>query len=178
MEHMQYFKINGEQIPVNWQPFVLSYSRDPEEYGMDEDYVREILELEANCQNILKEQDAETLNNVGLIFESGIGCEADIKKAVYWYQLAVEKGDYLAMSNLADILRKGTGGIKINYPRAFELYKACGLPYGHYRVGEFYEKGWGVEKNLSAAKEYYRLAYQEAHPLARKKLNEWNFLED
>lgn len=178
MDYMQYFKIDGNKIPVNWQPFVLSYSTDPEEYGMDKEYVREVLELEANCPKFLEDQDAETLNNVGIIFESGIGCEKDIKKAVHWYQLAVEKGDCLAMSNLADILRKGTGGYKTNLPRAFELYKACGLPYGHYRVGEFYEKGWGVEKDLTSAKTYYKLAYQEAHPLARRKLEEWNFLED
>ena len=30
--------------------------------------------------------------------------------------------------------------------RAFELYKECGLPYAHYRVGEFLEHGWGVSK--------------------------------
>ena len=178
MDYLQYFKIDGKKIAVNWQPFILSYSNDPEEFGMDKEYVKEILELEANCPQCLEEQDDDTLNTVGCIFENGIGCEKDIIKAVHWYELAVEKGNYLAMSNLADIFRKGTGGIKVNLARAFELYKNCGLPYGHYRVGEFYEKGWGVEKDLAFAKTYYRLAYQEAHPLARKKLKEWNFLED
>lgn len=61
--------------------------------------------------------------------------------------------------------------------RAFELYKACGLPYAHYRCGEFYEKGWGTDVNLEQAKVYYRLAYKEKHPLAIRKLKEWNFLE-
>ena len=42
MDYMQYFKIDGNKIPVNWQPFVLSYSTDPEEYGMDKEYVREV----------------------------------------------------------------------------------------------------------------------------------------
>ena len=28
------------------------------------------------------------------------------------------------------------------------------------------------------AKRYYSLAYSEGHPLAKKKLKEWNFLED
>ena len=66
----------------------------------------------------------------------------------------------------------------VDLKKAFELYKACGLPYAHYRCGEFYEKGWGVEQNLSEAKRYYSLAYEEGHPLAKKKLKEWNFLED
>lgn len=39
-------------------------------------------------------------------------------------------------------------------------------------------KGWGVDKNIEEAKRYYSLAYSEGHPLAKKKLKEWNFLED
>ena len=87
----------------------------------------------------------------------------------FWYAAA--------FSNLADILRKGTKGYPKDLKRAFELYRVCGLPYAHYRVGEFYENGWGTEKNLELAKAYYRQAYQEGHFLAKKKLSEWNFLE-
>ena len=50
-----------------------------------------------------------------------------------------------------------------------------GVP-AFYRVGEFYENGWGVEKNLELAKEYYRVAYRENHHLAIKKLSEFDFL--
>ena len=71
--------------------------------------------------------------------------------------------------------------IKEGYPkdlrRAFDLYKECGLPYAHYRVGEFYEHGWGVRQDLEAAKAYYRQAYKEGHGLANKKLMECNVLK-
>ena len=93
------------------------------------------------------------------------------------FEQAVENGSDLARSNLADILRKGSQGYPKDLRRAFDLYKACGLPYAHYRVGEFYEHGWGVRQDLEAAKAYYRLAYKEGHGLAAKKLKEFNFLE-
>ena len=93
------------------------------------------------------------------------------------YEQAIENGNDLARSNLADILRKGTQGYPKDLRRAFDLYKACGLPYAHYRVGEFYEHGWGVRQDLEAAKAYYRQAYKEGHGLATKKLKEFNFLE-
>ena len=89
----------------------------------------------------------------------------------------IENGNDLARSNLADILRKGSQGYPKDLNRAFNLYKECGLPYAHYRVGEFYEHGWGVKQDLDAAKAYYQQAYKEGHGLAKKKLKEWNFLE-
>ena len=75
------------------------------------------------------------------------------------------------------ILRKGSHGYPKDLSKAFKLYSECGLPYAHYRCGEFYEYGWGTEKDLEKAKTYYTLAYKEGHGLARKKLKEWNFLE-
>ena len=101
----------------------------------------------------------------------------DINAAVYWYEQAIEWGNDLARSNLADILRKGSQGYPKDLRRAFELYKECGLPYAHYRVGEFYEHGWGVRQDLEVAKAYYRQAYREGHGLANKKLKEWNYLK-
>lgn len=80
------------------------------------------------------------------------------------------------MKNLADILRNGTGGQPVDLKPAFELNKSCGVPYTHYRAGEFYEKGWGTDVNITEAKRYYRLAYQEGHSMAKKELVEFNFM--
>ena len=95
---------------------------------------------------------------------------------MYWYERSADLGNDFARSNLADVLRKGTQGYPKDLKRAFELYKACGLPYAFYRVGEFYENGWAVEKDLELAKEYYRVAYRENHPLAKRKLSQFDFL--
>lgn len=89
---------------------------------------------------------------------------------------AIALDNDLARSNIADIYRKGTGGVEKDLVKAFDLYKVCKLPYAYYRVGEAYEHGWGVEQNEDAAKYNYLVAYKAGHPLARKKLREWNFL--
>lgn len=165
------------RIPVNYQHFILTYSNNPADYGWERDDVIYVLQCikDGNLEEL--DMDDALMNDIGTFFEGGVCVEPNIEVAVYWYEQAIENGNDLARSNLADILRKGSQGYPKDLRRAFELYKACGLPYAHYRVGEFYEHGWGVSKDLEAAKSYYRQAYKEGHGLANKKLKEWNFLE-
>ena len=165
------------RMPVNYQHFILDYSSNPENNGWEREDVIYILECVKNGNLEALNMDSYLMNNIGTFFEDGICVKPNINAAVFWYEQAVENGNDLARSNLADILRKGTQGYPKDLNRAFQLYKECGLPYAHYRVGEFYEHGWGVSKDLEAAKAYYRQAYQERHALAEKKLKEWNFLE-
>lgn len=120
--------------------------------------------------------DAELFNALGILYNDAVGVERNMDKAIKYYERAVELDSDLARSNLADIYRKGVGGIEKNPIRAFELYKSCKLPYAYYRVGEAYEHGWGVEPNEDAAKYNYLVAYKAGHPLARKKLRTFNFL--
>lgn len=165
------------KIPANYQSFTLDYSSNPENKGWKKEDVIYVLECVQKGNLEALDMDSDLMNEIGIFFEDGVCVKPDIEKAVFWYEQAVENGNDLARSNLADILRKGTKGYPKDLHRAFELYKACGLPYAHYRVGEFYENGWGVRKDLEAAKAYYRQAYKERHALAEKKLKEWNFLE-
>ncbi len=170
---------NGKTItvPVNYQNFILSYGSDPEEHGYDKDDVIEILKCvqEGRLEDL--NLDGNLMNDIGTFFDDGVCVKSDIEKAVFWYEKAIEDDNDLARSNLADVLRKGSKGYPKDLERAFKLYKDCGLPYAHYRVGEFYEHGWGVEANKELAKKYYQLAYKEGHGLAKKKLKEWNFME-
>lgn len=165
------------KIPVNYQHFLLTYSKNPEDYGWEREDVEYILKCiqEGNLEDL--NMDDALMNDIGTFFEGGVCVEPNIEVAVYWYEQAIENGNDLARSNLADILRKGTQGYPKDLRRAFDLYKECGLPYAHYRVGEFYEHGWGVKQDLDAAKAYYRQAYKEGHALANKKLKEFNFLD-
>jgi hypothetical protein len=169
-----------EGIPKNYRSFLLDYSNDPEKHGWKREDVEYVLGcIENDTLNPAEFSCTEDglYNNIGTFFEDGVCVRADIEKAVYWYERAIKFGNDLARSNLADILRKGSQGYPKDLKRAFELYEACGLPYAHYRCGEFYEYGWGTEKDLEKAKTYYTLSYKEGHGLANKKLKEWNFLE-
>ena len=170
---------NGKtmEIPCNYQDFILDYSGTPEGSGWDKEDVIYILKCVKENRLDELELDASLMNSIGCFFNDGICVKPDIEKAVYWYEQAIKEDDDLARSNLADILRKCSQGYPKDLKRAFELYKACGLPYAHYRCGEFYEKGWGTEIDLDKAKAYYQQAYKEGHGLAIKKLKEWNFME-
>lgn len=172
-------KLTG--IPVNYRKFILSYSSNPEDHGWkreDVEYVLNCIKEDSLNPSEFSSSESDLLNSIGNFFEEGICVNPDINAAVYWYEKAIELDNDLARSNLADILRKGSQGYPKDLRRAFELYKACGLPYAHYRCGEFYEKGWGVKKDLDKAKTYYMLAYNEGHPLAKKKRAEWNFMNN
>lgn len=165
------------RVPINYQEFILDYSSNPENKGWNREDVIGILECIKEGRVDELNMDDELMNVIGTFFEDGVCVKPDIEMAVSWYEQAIENGNDLARSNLADILRKGSQGYPKDLRRAFELYKECGLPYAHYRVGEFYEHGWGVKQDLEAAKAYYRQAYKEGHALANKKLKEFNFLE-
>ena len=127
------------RMPVSYQSFVLDYSADPENHGWKREDVIHLLECVQKGNLEALDMDADLMNSIGTVFENGVCVKPDIYAAVFWYEQAVENGNDLARSNLADILRKGTKGYPKDLHRAFELYKECGLPYAHYRVGEFYE---------------------------------------
>ena len=164
------------KVPVNRRKFFLTYTSNPEDHGFSREQVEDMLDIVANYDEHEAFNDPDVVNSIGTFFEDGVCIEKDIEQAVYWYERAIVLDDDLAKSNLADILRKGSQGYPKNLARAFELYKACHIPYAYYRVGEFYEHGWAVEKDLEKAKENYRIAYRENHPLARRKLSEFDFL--
>ncbi len=156
-------------IPKNYQDFVLVQKTDvqPADYGYTEEAVMRLLDMIKNDPNNYELEDDEIQNDLGCFFIDGVCVEKNVE-----FAKSADLGNDLAKSNLADIYRKGTGGSEVDLKKAFELYKDCGLPYAHYRCGEFYEKGWGTEKNLSEAMRYYSLAYKEGHPLAKKRMKE------
>lgn len=160
----------SNRIPRNYRTFILISSPNAEDHGYDKEEVLYLLNLIKSEPDNPVLQDADTQNDIGTFFEDGVCVEKDIDLAKFWYEQAIDNGNDLARSNLADIYRKGTGGTPKDLKRAFELYKACGLPYAHYRCGEFYENGWGTEVNIAEAKRYYSLAVAEGHPLALKRM--------
>lgn len=165
---------------VNKEKFILV--TDPnasyEDYGWTKEYVENLLYIERFEPNNECMKDPGVLNDLGVMFSDGIGTKVDMKRAIKYYSLAAALGNDLAKSNLADIYRKGTNGVTINYKQAFEIYLSCHLPYAFYRIGEAYELGRGTEQNIQKAKQYYRIAYDNGHPLAKKKLQSFNFLKE
>ncbi|MFR3426286.1 MAG: tetratricopeptide repeat protein [Phocaeicola coprocola] len=83
------------------------------------------------------------LNDLGTIYQEGIGVGRDGLKAEYWFKQAYLQGDHLyAPTNLGDLYRKGCGELPSSLPLAFEAYRKSEDIYALYRIGQAYEEGW------------------------------------
>lgn len=151
---------------------VLSWQTDGAE--TTESYCKEDVELLlhiAQNYDMVKGYEGVVLNDIGTIYEHGIGVEQNVKTAVYWYNEALKNGDSLyASTNLGDIFRCGRGNVPQNLERAIYFYKQSTDPYAWFRLGQSYEEGWTTPPNLEQAMCYYNKAAQAGHHLALKKL--------
>jgi uncharacterized protein len=72
--------------------------------------------------------DAAAQNNVGEIYERGIGEQPNYEAAAIWYQKAADQGYTRAMFNLGTLYEQGTG-VPADKLRALNLYRqSWGLP--------------------------------------------------
>lgn len=151
---------------------VLSWQTDGAE--TTESYCKEDVELLlhiAKSYDETKGYEGVVLNDVGTIYEHGIGVEQNVETAVYWYSEALKNGDSLyASTNLGDIFRCGRGNVPQNLERATNFYKQSTDPYAWYRLGQSYEEGWTAPPNLEQAMIYYNKAAMAGHHLAIKRL--------
>jgi len=84
----------------------------------------------------------------------------DGKKALKWYKQAAERGDLIAVENMADMYRDGVG-IPQDLPQAVALYRRAadkGWVHSQTCLGELYEKGLGVPRSLPQAYFWFVLA--------------------
>lgn len=117
--------------------------------------------------------DLNAMNNLSWCYQDGKGVDKDINKAIEWATKAAEGGNISGMLHLADINYNGDGGAPKNEGRAFNWYlKAAdkGNLYGMYMVGQCYEFGRGTDVNRSAAKEWYRKAWNRNYQPAGQAL--------
>lgn len=115
--------------------------------------------------------DGVVLNDLGTLYQEGIGVEADGPTAAYWFREAIQQGDRLyAPSNLGDLYRKGGVRLPASLPKAFEAYLLSEDPYAAYRIGQAYEEGWTGTIDPDRAWEWYEKAAAQKHHLALKRI--------
>jgi TPR repeat protein len=126
-------------------------------------------------KNLINEGCNEAYSYVGNIYESGgQGVEADIDKAIFYYQKSIEEcGDVEAYLGLGRIYFYGKGS-NAEYQKAFEYYslvaQESGRPIAYLMLGRMYHSGKGVDRNLSKAKECYEIASAKGNVFAIKNL--------
>ena len=64
------------------------------------------------------------------------------------------------------------GKESIRYPEALKFYKeiADRVPMAEFKIGYFYEKGYGVPKDKKMAKEWYKKSGEKGYPDANEAI--------
>lgn len=100
-----------------------------------------------------KAGDAEAINNIGVLYNKGLGVDRDPTKAAEWYQRAAEFGYPNAQFNLANLYYSGEG-VEKNAKQAAYWYQQA-AERGHlgaqYYLGLMYEDGEGVPQDQMMA---------------------------
>ena len=63
--------------------------------------------------------------NLGALYQNGLGVEKDFQKAVLWHRKAVAQGNAVAQLNLGTMYMKGQG-VDRNFGKAVELFEMAG----------------------------------------------------
>ena len=113
--------------------------------------------------------NAKKQTELGIIYESGLGVPADLKKAVYWFNEAAKKGDAQAQYFLGHYYKKGIV-VKQDLKEAVNLYtKAAKKGYisAQYDLGIFYTNGIDGIVNLNKAFYWYAKAAKKGDAQAQ-----------
>ena len=116
---------------------------------------------------------AQTL--LATFYSNGIGVTHNREKAIVWFALAASKGDPDALYVMANIYHYGTDTIAIDEKQAIyyytESYKGGQIDATFVLAG-FYERGNGVDKNISQARYLYSIVAEKGYTEAREKMDE------
>ncbi len=130
-----------------------------------EDFIDDTIK---NNHKIYKEQcAAATFAN--LYHYSGIGTKVDIKSSVYYTKFLnkYEACNYSVTWNMMGTHYQRGEGYEINYQKSLDFFIEtilAGDSIGFFGLGEAYQYGWGIEKDLSKALLCYEFLYRNYFP--------------
>lgn len=105
---------------------------------------------------------------LGYLYEQGKGVEADLKKALEWYEKAAPRNDNAKLN--AATLYLHAKGTEQDYGKALQLFKDLaqkGMTSSYNDLGYMYEKGLGTEKDEKEACYWYRKGAEANHQVAQ-----------
>jgi TPR repeat protein len=114
------------------------------------------------------------MNDLGEVFEYGVGVPQNLATAHLWYERAAELGHAGAMTHLGQLSENG-----LDVPQDlatarhwYEKAAALGNAASMNNLANLFRQGWGVVQNLSAAANWYLKAAQLGLPSAMNSLGE------
>ena len=116
------------------------------------------------------EGNGASRNNLGVMYDRGLGVAPDYRAARDHYLSALAAGNQQAAGNLENMFAEGRGG-----PATIDWYKPAadaGIPTAQYRLGMIYRKGEGAPRDDQLAAQYLLNAARQGHVEARKEAGE------
>ena len=101
--------------------------------------------------------DPEAMNNIGVLYNKGLGVEQDNKQAAAWYEKAAQLGYVNAQFNLANLYYSGRG-VDHDLKQAARWYRAAadgGHKMAQYYLAPMYDDGDGVPEDHTEALKWY-----------------------
>ena len=121
---------------------------------------------------LAEQGDAAAQNNLGLMYEKGLGVTQDFIEAMKWYRKAAEQGDADAQYNLGVMYDNGRG-VTQDYAEAVNWYRKAaeqGYAFAQTNLGFMYDKGRGVIQDYKEAIKWYRKAAEQGDAKAQYNL--------
>ncbi len=139
-----------------------------EEYRqMQSDYLKEI--TEKKLQKYAEDGEWRAQFEMGLIHAN----RQNYEEAIRWYQMAADNGSSGAMRNIGMFYYYGQGR-PVDYHAAYDWFMSaihCAAnTHAMFLVGEMFEKGLYVDKNIQTAISWYQKANRQGSTDAKKRL--------
>ena len=121
---------------------------------------------------LAEQGNAGAQNNLGIIYQEGLGVPQNYAEAVKWYRKAAEKGNANAQLLISVMYANGQG-VPQDYKEAAKWYRKAaeqGIPEAQYNLGFKYANGQGVPQDYAEAVKWYRRAAEQGFPEAQSDL--------
>ncbi len=106
---------------------------------------------------VANQGDAQAINALGMMYQSGRGVARDVGTAARLYKKAARAGLASAQNNLA-VLYEGGEGVPQDLVKAVDLYRraaAQGYTWAQYNLGRLHASGIGVKKSAALASDFF-----------------------
>ena len=108
-------------------------------------------------------EDKRVLNNLGWMYQKGLGVKQDYTKAMFWHLRAARKGDSSAQNNIGWMYLNGLG-VKQDFTIAIFWYRKAANQKdaaAQNNLGWMYSKGLGVKQDHTMALFWYQKAAKQ-----------------
>ena len=128
---------------------------------------------------LAKKGDATAQHNLAVLYQEGLGTQADAKQALYWYEKAAAQGEPEAQFMTGLMYSDGIGTAQ-DYKKAAQWYEKAakkGHSEAQNNLAARYATGTGVPRDMAKAKYWYGKAAAQGNKQAAYTLQQLEELE-